>query len=66
VSAIYKERLHLEDFVSEFLKKPMYMNNYNPIFYPMPQEHGWTKTKAEYIAEDIMPPGFKDHLKGRR
>ncbi|XP_047050729.1 uncharacterized protein LOC124655949 [Lolium rigidum] len=26
------------------------------------QEHGWTKTQTP----DIMPPGFKDHMKGRR
>jgi hypothetical protein len=40
----------------------MYMKSYTPIFYPMPQEHGWTKTQTP----DIMPPGFKDHMKGRR
>jgi hypothetical protein len=62
VSAIYKARLHPEDFVSEFYKKPMYMNSYNPVFYPMPQQHGWTKTDTE----DIMPPEFKDHQKGRK
>jgi hypothetical protein len=62
VSAIHKSRMHPEDFVSEFLKKSMYMKSYNPVFYPMPAQHGWTKTDTV----DIMPPAFKDHLKGRR
>jgi hypothetical protein len=62
VSAIYKARLHPEDFVSHFFKKEMYINSYTPVFFPMPQEHGWTKTQTP----DIMPPGFKDHMKGRR
>jgi hypothetical protein len=40
----------------------MYLKSYRPVFNPMPAEHGWTKTEADYI----MPPAFKDHLKGRR
>ncbi|CAM0874786.1 unnamed protein product [Alopecurus aequalis] len=62
VSAIYKARMHPEDFVSDFLKKPMYINSYRNIFCPMPEEHGWTKTDTP----DIMPPSFNDHLRGRR
>lgn len=62
VSAIYKAEMHPEDFVSDFFKKPFYLKSYNPVFYPMPAEHGWTKTNTP----DIMPPAFKDHLKGRR
>uniref|UniRef100_A0A8R7NZF4 SWIM-type domain-containing protein n=1 Tax=Triticum urartu TaxID=4572 RepID=A0A8R7NZF4_TRIUA len=62
VSAIYKAELHPEDFVSDFFKKPMYLNSYKPVFAPMPQQHGWIKTDTE----DIMPPGFKDHQKGRK
>jgi hypothetical protein len=54
--------MHPEDFVSYFLKKEMYLKSYSPVFYPMPAQHGWTKTDTE----DIMPPAFKDHLKGRR
>jgi hypothetical protein len=38
------------------------LNNYGTVFDPMPQQHGWTKTDTK----DIMPPGFKDHHKGRR
>jgi hypothetical protein len=62
VSAIHKARMYPEDFVSYFLKKEMYLKSYSPVFYPMPAQHGWTQTDTE----DIMPPAFKDHLKGRR
>jgi hypothetical protein len=62
VSALYKAALHLEDFVSPFLKKEMYLKSYKPVFTPMPAEHGWTKTDTP----DIMTPAFKDHLKGKR
>ncbi|CAM0877022.1 unnamed protein product [Alopecurus aequalis] len=62
VSAIYKARLHPEDFVSEFYKKPMYLKSYAPVFYPVPGQHGWTRTPYE----DIMPPGFKEHRRGRK
>ena len=62
VSAIYKAGKYPEDFVSDFYKRPFYLNSYRPVFYPMPQQHGWTKTDTE----DIMPPAFKDHQKGRR
>jgi hypothetical protein len=62
VSAIYQAGMHPEDFVSDFFKKPMYVASYRPIFYPMPAQHGWTKTNTP----DIMPPKFKDHMLGRR
>jgi hypothetical protein len=62
VSAIYKAKGQPEDFVSDFFKKPMYMDSYNHVFSPMPGQHGWTKTNTE----DIMPPSFKDHQKGRK
>ena len=48
--------------ISDFYKKPFYIKAYMLVFYPMPQQHGWTKTDRE----DIIPPHFKDHLKGRR
>ena len=57
-----RARMHPEDFVSHFFKKTMYLSSYKPIFYPIEREHGWTKKNTP----DIMPPGFKDHLKGRR
>jgi hypothetical protein len=62
VSAIYKACMHPEDFVSDFFKKSYYLKSYQPVFQPMPAEHGWTKTNTP----DIMPPAFKDHMKGRR
>ena len=62
VSAIYKSGEYPEDYVSHFYKRDMYHKSYGPVFYPMPQQHAWTKTDTE----DIMPPAFKDHLKGRR
>ena len=62
VSAIYRSGSYPEDYVSDFYKRPMYYKAYRPVFNPMPQQHGWTKTDTE----DIMPPDFKDHLKGRR
>jgi hypothetical protein len=40
----------------------MYLRSYKPMFTPMPAEHGWTKTDTP----EIMPPTFKDNLKGRR
>ena len=62
VSAIYKASQHPEDFVSDFFKKTFYLKSYNPVFQPTPGQHAWTKTNTV----DIMPPAFKDHLKGRR
>jgi hypothetical protein len=44
------------------LKKEMYLKSYRPVFNPIPAQHGWIKTEPD----DIMPPAFKDHLKGRR
>jgi hypothetical protein len=40
----------------------MYLNSYKYVFNPMPAQHGWTKTNTV----EILPPAFKDHLKGRR
>jgi hypothetical protein len=62
VSAIYKTGEYPEDYVSQFYKKPFFLKCYRAVFYPMPQQHGWTRTDTE----DIMPPSFKDHQKGRR
>jgi hypothetical protein len=62
VSAIYKAAMCPEDFVSPFFTKEMYLKSYKPVFNPMPAQHGWSKTDTV----DIMPPAFKDHLKGRR
>ena len=56
VSAINKAKLHPEDFVSDFFKKPMYQAAYNPIVYPVPGPDLWPKTGTP----DIEPPVFRD------
>jgi hypothetical protein len=52
---IYKSRKHPEDFVHEFFKKPMYLEAYNPVLYPVPGVDCWTRTDTP----DIDPPVFK-------
>jgi hypothetical protein len=32
-----------------FSKKPMYIEAYNPMIYPVPGQHDWTKTDTPYI-----------------
>ncbi|KAM3410369.1 hypothetical protein ACQJBY_002527 [Aegilops geniculata] len=56
VSAINKAKLHPEDFVSDFFKKPMYQAAYNPIVYPVPGPDLWPNTGTP----DIEPPVFRD------
>ncbi|KAM0845895.1 hypothetical protein ACQ4PT_056048 [Festuca glaucescens] len=58
ISAIYKAFQHPEDFVSDFFKKPMYMEAYNPVIYPVLGEDSRTKTDTP----DIDPPVFKISL----
>jgi hypothetical protein len=55
ICAIYKSRQHPEDFVHEFFKKPMYLEAYNPVLYPVPGVDCWTRTDTP----DIDPPVFK-------
>jgi hypothetical protein len=55
ISAIYKAFQHPKDFISDFFKKPMYMEAYNPMIYPMLGEDSWTKTHTR----DIDSPVFK-------
>nr|XP_051229278.1 uncharacterized protein LOC127347092 [Lolium perenne] len=55
ISAIYKSRQQPEDFVHDFFKKPMYLEAYNPVIYPVPSEDQWRKTDTV----DIDPPVFK-------
>ena len=61
ISAINKAKRFPEDFVSKFFKKPYYLAAYEPMIYPVPGEHDWTKTPGP----DIEPPAFKVK-KGRR
>ena len=58
ICAILKARQHPEDFVSDLFKKPLYVETYAEVIYPVPQEHGWTKTDTP----DINPPLFLVHL----
>lgn len=55
ISAIYKAYQHPEDYVSDFFKKPMYLEAYNPVVYPVPGEDSWIRTDSD----DIDPPVFK-------
>jgi hypothetical protein len=38
-----------------FSKKPMYIEAYNPMIYPVHGQHDWTKTDTP----DNVPPFFK-------
>ena len=52
VCAIYKSKQQPEDFVHEFFKKPMYLEAYKPMIYPVPGPDLWTRTDTR----DIDPP----------
>ena len=58
VSSIYKSFQHPGDFVSDFFKKPLYVEAYKPVIYPVPGEDSWTRTDTP----DIDPPVFKVSL----
>ena len=61
ISAINKAKRFPEDYVCNFFKKPFYLAAYEPMIYPVPGEHDWTRTSGP----DIEPPKF--HVKkGRR
>ena len=60
-SAIMKAKQFPEDYVSPFFKKPMYIEAYKPVIYPVPGQHDWPKTGGP----DIEPPYF-DIKKGRK
>ena len=60
-AAIIQSKQSPESFVNTFFKKPMYKAAYEPIIYPVPGEHDWTKTDTP----DIVSPVF--HInKGRK
>uniref|UniRef100_A0A8R7TD71 SWIM-type domain-containing protein n=1 Tax=Triticum urartu TaxID=4572 RepID=A0A8R7TD71_TRIUA len=56
ISAMTKQKLHPEDYVSEFFKKPLYMETYKAIIYPIPGPDCWPDTNTQ----DIHPPVFKE------
>nr|XP_040244077.1 uncharacterized protein LOC120963500 [Aegilops tauschii subsp. strangulata] len=60
ISAINKAKRFPEDYVCKFFKKPFYLAAYEPMIYPVPGEHDWTKTTGP----DIEPPKF--HVKKER
>jgi hypothetical protein len=53
-SAIIKSKQAPENYVSHFFKKPMYLEAFKPIIYPVPGQQDWTKTDTP----DIIPPVF--------
>ena len=54
IYAIYKSKKHPEDFVHDFLKKPMYLEAYNPVVYPMSGEDLWSNTATPYIETPLF------------
>ena len=60
ISAINKAKRFPEDFVCKFFRKPFYVAAYEPMIFPVPGEHDWTKTTGP----DIEPPKF--HVKKGR
>ncbi|KAE8792467.1 hypothetical protein D1007_32991 [Hordeum vulgare] len=55
ISAINKAKRFPEDFVNTFFKKEFYLAAYEPMTFPVPGEHYWTRTTGS----DIEPPEFK-------
>ena len=54
-SAIIRAKQCPEDYVVDFFKKPHYLLAYNPMVYPVPGKHDWTRTDGP----DIVPPVFQ-------
>ena len=54
ISAINKAKMFPKDYVCKFCKKPLYLDAYEPMIYPIPGEHDWTRTSGI----DIEPPIF--------
>ncbi|KAE8814794.1 hypothetical protein D1007_07794 [Hordeum vulgare] len=55
ISAINKAKRFPKDFLSTFFKKQFYLAAYEPMIFPIPGEHNWTRTPGL----DIEPPAFK-------
>ena len=55
ISAIFKSKQKPEGFIHDFFKKPMYLEAYKPVIYPVPSQDQWTKTHTC----DIHPPVFR-------
>ena len=61
IAATQKVKLHPEDFVNDFFKKPMYCETYKHIIFPVPGPDHWPHTPGH----DISPPVFKEK-KGKK
>nr|XP_020189913.1 uncharacterized protein LOC109775596 [Aegilops tauschii subsp. strangulata] len=56
IAAMSKLHMHPENYVHEFLKKPLYVEEYKDIVYPVPGPESWPDTHTQ----DIEPPVFKE------
>jgi len=56
ISAMTKQKLHPEDYVSEFFKKTLYFETYKEIIYPVPGPDCWPQSNTP----DNEPPDFKE------
>jgi hypothetical protein len=56
VAAIVKCHQQPEDYVHDFFKKPMYLEAYKNVIYPVPGEDEWPRTASP----DIDPPVFRE------
>ena len=56
ISVLTKQKLHPEDYVNDFFKKPLYLETYKEIIYPVPGPDFWPHTNTP----DIEPPVFKE------
>nr|XP_045090002.1 uncharacterized protein LOC123497499 [Aegilops tauschii subsp. strangulata] len=56
ISVLTKQKLHPEDYVNDFFKKPLYLETYKEIIYPIPGPDFWPHTNTP----DIEPPVFKE------
>ena len=61
ISAMQKIKVHPEDYVHPFFKKPMYKAAYQHIIYPVPGPEFWPNTNTP----DIEPPVFREK-KGKK
>ena len=56
ISVMTKQKLHPEDYVNDFSKKPLYLETYKEIIYTVPGPDFWPHTNTP----DIEPPVFKE------
>ena len=61
IAAMQKVKIHPEDYVSAFFKKPMYCETYKHIIFPVPGPDHWPHTPGD----DISPPIFREK-KGKK